>query len=83
MADYLNSEEVNPVLMQFLDAETFDEKYKILVAAPLGDIDDLAIDNMAASIDVVIKDGQIDDRLFELKSCVRTRAKFETTRLRG
>lgn len=78
----INEGEVNPVLLEFLDTDSFDEKYKILVATPTIDFDNLTIDNMAASIDVVINDGDIESRLAELKTCVRTRAKYESLRLR-
>lgn len=78
----INENEVSPILLEFLDTDSFEEKYKILVATPSMDFDNLLIDNMAASIDVVIDDGDIESRLSELKTCVRTRAKYETTRLR-
>ncbi len=75
-------EQVSQVLLDFLDTDSFDEKYKILVATPASDFDDLLIDNMASSIDVIIDDGDIENRIQDLKVCVRTRAKYETTRLR-
>ncbi len=75
-------EEVNPVLLEFLDTDSFEEKYKILVATPVMDFDDLLVDNMASSIDVVIDDGDIEDRVQDLKTCVRTRAKYESARFR-
>ncbi len=75
-------EEINPILLEFLDTDSFEEKYKLLVATPTMDFDDLLIDNMASSIDVVIDDGDIEDRIQDLKVCVRTRAKYETTRFR-
>ncbi len=78
----LDEEEVSPILLEFLDTDSFDEKYKILVATPTGDFDDLLIDNMASSIDVVVPDGDIESRIYDLKNCVRTRAKYESTRLR-
>ena len=77
-----NFEEVNPILLEFLDTDSFEEKYKILVATPVMDFDNLLIDNMASSIDVVIGDGDIETRVQDLKNCVRTRSKYETARLR-
>ena len=47
-------EQVNPILLEFLDTDDFEEKYKILVATPIMDFDNLLIDNMASSIDCVI-----------------------------
>ena len=75
-------EEINPILLEFLDTDDFEEKYKILVATPIMDFDDLLIDNMASSIDVVIEDGDIESRVQDLKNCVRTRSKYETLRFR-
>ena len=75
-------QEINPILLEFLDTDSFEEKYKILVATPAMDFDDLLIDNMASSIDVVIDDGDIESRIQDLKICVRTRAKYETERFR-
>ncbi|MBE5904945.1 MULTISPECIES: hypothetical protein [Pseudobutyrivibrio] len=75
-------EQVNPILLEFLDTDDFEEKYKILVATPIMDFDNLLIDNMASSIDCVIEDGDIESRVQELKVCVKTRAKYETLRLR-
>ncbi|SDI69801.1 hypothetical protein SAMN05421493_12310 [Pseudobutyrivibrio sp. 49] len=74
--------EVNPILLEFLDTDDFEEKYKILVATPIMDFDNLLIDNMASSIDVVVEDGDIETRVQDLKNCVRTRSKYETLRFR-
>ena len=80
--DKLIEQEINPILLEFLDTDSFEEKYKILVATPVMDFDNLLIDNMASSIDVVIEDGDIETRVQELKFCVSTRARYETTRFR-
>ncbi|MCR5196305.1 MAG: hypothetical protein K6D38_08300 [Pseudobutyrivibrio sp.] len=78
----IDNEQINPILVEFLDADSFEDKYKLLVATPTLDFDDLLIDNMASSIDVVIGDGDIESRLQDLKNCVRTRAKYEQARYR-
>ncbi len=75
-------DEVNPILLEFLDTDSFEDKYKLLVATPIIDFDDLLIDNMASAIDVVVEDGDIESRVQDLKVCVRTRAKYETARFR-
>ena len=74
--------EINPILLEFLDTDSFEEKYKILVATPIMDFDNLLIDNMASSIDVVVEDGDIETRVQDLKNCVRTRSKYEILRFR-
>ncbi|MCR5468751.1 MAG: DUF1653 domain-containing protein [Lachnospiraceae bacterium] len=77
-----DSETVNPLLMRFLDTDSFKEKYEILKTAS-GNIDDQLIDSIAASMDVVIEEGPLSKRFDELKTCVRTRERFETDRFRG
>ncbi len=69
-------------MIEFLDTEDFDEKYEILCRIPEREITDLLIDNLAVTLDVVIPEGSIDRRFAELKTCVRTRKKYESLRLR-
>lgn len=68
-------------LIEFLDAETFEEKRRVLISIK-DNITDRLIDDMAASIDVTVDDGNIDDRFLSLLTCVNTRAKYEVNRLR-
>ena len=69
--------------MRFFDADDFDEKYSILKAMKtMEGLTDNIIDNMAATLDYVIDDGDIDDRFAQLMKCVDTRRRFESGRLR-
>ncbi len=69
------------ILIQFLDAKGATGKYKLLDEYE-GKLDDRMINNMAISVDLVIAEGPIEQRLNELKECLRTKARFECTRLR-
>lgn len=74
-------EGISPKLMAFLDADTSEERYRIL--SEMADIiDDHMIDTMAVVLDIVIEDGPIDMRYQELKNCLRTRIRYETNRFR-
>jgi hypothetical protein len=75
------SETINPWLDRFLDAEDMEEKYKI-VCDMHADVTDRLIDDIAVVLDVVIPEGSISDRYAQLKYCIRTRQKYETTRFR-
>lgn len=68
-------------LMAFFDAETMEEKYKILVDMQ-EEINDHMINNMAVVLDVVIEEGPLERRYEELKTCVRTFQRYECSRLR-
>lgn len=72
---------VNPKVLEFLDSEDFDERYNILVALR-DEIDDQTINTLAVALDVVIPEGDIDDRYDQLKMCLRTRQRYESNRLR-
>lgn len=72
---------VDPGVMEFLDAETFEERIRI--ASHLHPrITDSMINTMAVSLDLDIKDGDIEKRYAELMTCLETHAKYECTRLR-
>ena len=72
---------VEDKLMAFFDAETMEEKYKILVDMQ-EEINDRVINNMAVVLDVEIEEGPLDRRYEELNTCVRTFQRYECNRFR-
>ncbi len=73
--------QVNPFLMKFLDADTYEEKRNILVRMK-GDMTDRLIDDIAASMDVAVEKGDINERYISLLNCVDMMAKYEVNRFR-
>ena len=72
---------INPWLDKILDAQDFDEKYRI-VCDMHRDITDHLIDDIAVVMDIAIPDGDLKSRYEQLKYCLRTRQKYEMRRLR-
>ena len=70
------------VLEDFLDADTVEEKRRILEERS-SEIDERTLLNIELSLDIVAKNGAtIDDRIGYVMYYLRTRGRFETTRLR-
>ncbi len=77
------SEELNidPLVLAFLDADSYEERLLILDSLHNRITDDM-INTMAVSEDLEIKEGDLEDRYQELRNCLRTYEKFECNRLR-
>ena len=72
---------INPKILEFLDTDDFDERYNILVSLQ-DEITDQMINTFAIALDVIIPEGKTEDRYDALKICLRTRQRYEGSRLR-
>lgn len=73
---------IDPLVLQFLDADSYERRLEILRMLH-NRIDHDMINTMAVAVDVEIKDGDIESRYEELKSCLLTFEKYECNRLRS
>lgn len=69
------------MLMNFLDAGTYAEKLNILRGMKKHITDKTAYD-MAVSLDIVLNEGSLEDKIGDLENCLKTHARFECSRLR-
>ena len=72
---------IDPLVLQFLDADSYERRLEILSMLH-NRIDHDMINTMAVAVDVEIKDGELEDRYEELKGCLLTFERFECNRLR-
>lgn len=72
---------IDPLVLDFLDAGSYEERLNIL-AALHPRITDEMINTMAVSVDLEIEEGDVQKRYEELKNCLLTLEKFECNRLR-
>lgn len=72
---------IDPLVLEFLDAGSYEERLTILDSLHNRITDDM-INTMAVSVDLEIKEGEIEDRYEELRNCLRTFEKYECNRLR-
>lgn len=68
-------------LMQFLEADTYSQKLELLNLFKKN-IDDRLINAIAASLDTIVPEGDIEDRYISLHNFVKTQAKYECNRFR-
>ena len=73
--------DLDPMLVQFLDADTYEERLNILAGVHHRMTDDM-ITTMAVACDVEVAEGELEERYAALKTCLITLEKYECNRLR-
>ncbi|MCD8249050.1 MAG: DUF1653 domain-containing protein [Lachnospiraceae bacterium] len=74
-------DEVNPILLEFLDADTLEEKMHILIRYR-NQMDESLLNSIAIALDVVVEKKGVQEKYDEILTCISTMKRFETTRLR-
>ena len=72
---------LDPLLLQFLDADTYEDKLNIMVGLH-SRITDEMLNTIAVSLDLELEEGELEERYQTLKNCLITLEKYECTRLR-
>lgn len=72
---------LDPLVIEFMDADLAADKNDILSKLRPAITNDM-IDIMAMSLGVVVNEGDVYDRFNDLRTCLSTMEKFESTRLR-
>lgn len=75
------NQEVNAILMQFLDAESYYKKLEVITLNKKH-LNDRLINDMAVSLDCTVDEGPIDQRISGLVYCLQAMSRFENKRLR-
>jgi len=71
--------DVDPLILEFLDAETLAQKKNILTALHHRITDEM-INTLAVVMDVVIEEGELEDRYYQLKTCLEAKERYEIER---
>ncbi|MCH5333046.1 MAG: DUF1653 domain-containing protein [Agathobacter sp.] len=72
-----NADGIDPRLMAFLETDSIEKRYRILVSMR-NDITDSMIDTMAVVLDTVIPEGNLQTRYDDLANVLRTRQQYES-----
>lgn len=72
---------VNPLLLEFLDAETLEDKLHIMIFGR-NQMDDNLLNSIAISLDLVVEEKSTQEKYDEILNCLSMMEKFECNRLR-
>jgi len=73
------NESISPYLEEFLDANSTRERLEVFRRISEY-TDDKMIDTMAIVLDVVIPEGSLEDRRYDILKCLETKLKYEIER---
>ena len=76
-----NGADLDPLLLEFLDADGYEAKLNILAALHHKITQDM-ITIMAVACDVEVAEGNLEDRYVQLRNCLLTMEKYECNRMR-
>ena len=71
----------DPGLLAFLDADSYEEKLEVFASLE-GKVDLHMLNAIAASLDLELSEGSLEERYDTLKSCLMTLERYECNRLR-
>ena len=71
----------DPGLLAFLDADSYEEKLEVFAALE-GKVDLHMLNAIAASLDLELSEGSLEEQYDTLKSCLMTLERYECNRLR-
>lgn len=72
---------VNPLLLEFLDAETLEDKMHIMIFGR-NQMDDNLLNSIAISLDLVVEEKSTEEKYDEILNCLSMMERFECNRLR-
>ncbi len=75
------AETVNHILLEFLDAASYNKKLEV-ISSNLKHMNDRLINDMAVSLDCTVEEGPLEKRVQELLFCLKAMCRFEDKRLR-
>ncbi len=81
VSEEISDSGINPYLMEFFDKNSYAEKIEYLSSIK-SRMDDRLINDICASLDITVDEGEIDVRYSSLLACLSTMARFECGRLR-
>lgn len=72
---------IDPMVLEFLDADTYEQRLNILAGLRHRITDDM-LTTMAIACDVELPEGDLEERFLGLRNCLMTKDKYESSRMR-